>query len=244
MTYQLVLLGGVALLDDMGRPLTVDLQRRPLALLALLALARSAGIRRQRLFALLWPESDESKASASLRQALYQLRQQLGAEVVHGAGELRLSAEHSVVDVTDFERAAAAADLRRAVELYKGPFLEGFHLSGALEFEDWSVVERARLARLFAKTIERSADAALAKGDASEAAALWHRMLAYDPLNSHVVEGYSSALAAAGDRSGALESILVHERLLRVEYGIDLSGPLLRLRTSLKRPPVFAANPV
>ena len=229
------------MLDEHGRPMKVELQRRPLALLALLALARSTGIRRHRLFALLWPESDEAKASASLRQALYQLRHQLGAEVIDGVSDLRLNAEHSAVDVADFERATAGADHRRAIELYKGPFLEGFHLSGALEFEDWSAAERARLARVFATTIERSAAEALARGDESEAATLWHLLLGYDPLNSRVVEGYSSALAAAGDRSSALGSILVHERLLRVEYGVDLPGPLLGLRASLTRPPVFAA---
>ncbi|MFN2564352.1 MAG: winged helix-turn-helix domain-containing protein, partial [Gemmatimonadaceae bacterium] len=54
-------------------------QRRPLALLALLAAAGDRGISRERLLALLWPESNTEQARNALRQTLYALRRDLGA---------------------------------------------------------------------------------------------------------------------------------------------------------------------
>ena len=37
-----------------------------------------------------------------------------------------------------FEDAIAAGELERAIGLYTGPFLDGFHLPGASGFEQWA----------------------------------------------------------------------------------------------------------
>src|SRR5205814_2157898 len=79
---------------------------------------------------------------------LYALRRDLHAqELFLGSSELRLNPQVVSTDVQEFEAALAQVELERAVALYHGPFLDGFFLSGAPEFERWTDGERARLAQ-------------------------------------------------------------------------------------------------
>ena len=60
---------------------------------------------------------------------------------------LRLNPDRVWSDVREFETARQAGDLERAVELYGGPFLDGFFLTDAQEFERWVENERAGFAQ-------------------------------------------------------------------------------------------------
>ena len=123
-------------------------QRRPLALLALLAAASERGVSRDKLLACLWPESSQEKARHLLTQTLYALRRDLHAQGLFlGSNELKLNPRVLSTDVQEFEAALTQGELERAVALYHGPFLDGFFLSGAPEFERWTDGERARLAQ-------------------------------------------------------------------------------------------------
>ena len=82
MTLRLRTFGAVYLERD-GTPLgAAHSQRRRLALLAFLAATEKAPIAREKLIALLWPESDESSGRHSLSQLLYALRHDLGADAL------------------------------------------------------------------------------------------------------------------------------------------------------------------
>ena len=77
--YRLRTFGSIAIERD-GLPLAGRAtQRRRLALLALLASAGPRGVRRDKLLAYLWPESDAEQGRHSLSQTLYSLRQELGS---------------------------------------------------------------------------------------------------------------------------------------------------------------------
>ncbi len=134
--FFLRLLGGVSLEGPSG-PLTGRVvQRRRLALLALLAAEGGRGCSRDKLVGYLWPESDEASARRLLSDSLYVVRQALGEDCALTSGELvRLNPEVVRTDVVDFEKALEAEDLQRAVELYGGPFLESFHSGAAAEFD-------------------------------------------------------------------------------------------------------------
>jgi DNA-binding SARP family transcriptional activator len=126
-----------------------------LALLAQLAVAGPRGVSRARLVHRLWPDSDEDKARNVLAQTLHKLKRDIaGAEIVTGTNELRLDDALVSTDVGDFERYASAGQLEEAARLYDGPFLDGFYVNGAGEFERWTESERASLARLAAETFE------------------------------------------------------------------------------------------
>src|SRR5690242_10683406 len=169
--------GGVALKDgdrSLDGPLT---QRRRLALLAMLAVAGDAGVSRDKLIAQLWPETDTERARHSLRQWIFLLRRDLGGDddVLLGTTDLRLNPQLISSDVGDFEQAISAGDDERAASLYEGPFLDGFHLAEAGEFERWMEGQRSRYAARFAEVMERVARVRSAAGDLTGAAGAWRR---------------------------------------------------------------------
>ena len=114
-------------------------QRHRLALLALLAASGGGGVTRDKLIAYLWPEADEERGRHLLSNSVYMLRQALGDEALGGAGDVvRLDAASVRCDVRDFEDAISRGEFARAVGLYAGPFLDGFFLADAPEFERWA----------------------------------------------------------------------------------------------------------
>ncbi len=193
-------------------------QPRRLGLLALLAASGEQGMTRDRLIGMLWAETDEERARKGLNQALYALRQEMGAdEVFLGTRDVRLNPDLVTSDVAAFTAALKAGQLERATTEYCGPFLEGFHLSEAGEFERWLEEERAGLARDHATALERLARRAAERGDRLDCAEWWRRLAAQDPLNARVAIGLMEALVAAGDRTAALQHARVYEVLLEQE---------------------------
>ena len=196
-------------------------QRRTLALLVLIAAAQQRGVTRDQLVGRLWPDATEERARHSLAQTLYRIRQQFGADFVEGTDVMRLNAELMTYDVSDFE-AAARQDERAAAALYTGPFLDGFVLGGAPEFERWAEEERSRLAGIYWQVLERLAEKATAAGEPARAAEWWRARATAEPLNSRVATKLVHALRAAGESSAALKYARVHETLIRQELD---SGP-------------------
>jgi len=186
-------------------------QRHRIALLALLSLSPGHGLSRERLLGYLWPESDPEHARQLLNQAVYQLRKGLGEDAIESAGdELRLNVERICSDVVEFEAAVASRSHSQAVALYRGPFLDGFYLSEAVEFERWVEGERARLSAAFAKELEILAEAAEENHDLQASAEWWTKRAAHDPFDSRVALLVMRGLEKAGNRAGALQHFSTH----------------------------------
>ncbi len=211
-------LGAPSIEGSTGRLSGAAAQPKSLALLALLAAAGERGISRDKILAFLWPETETEKATHRLSQLMHALRQELKAEEVFlGRGDLRLNARLVSTDVGEFGDAVDRGELERAVSIYGGPFLDGFYLSGAVEFERWVDLERAQYAKRFSAALESLATAASQRGDRRRAAEWWRRLAETDPLNSRVAVRFLDALSAAGDRAAALQFAQLHERRLREE---------------------------
>jgi serine/threonine-protein kinase len=233
---------GTLSIEGSEGPLTgAATQRRRLALLALLAAAHARGVSRDKVVACLWPESDADRARHALAQLLYSLRRDLpeGALVADGSS-LRLDPELVSSDVGEFEAAlerGTHADLAHALSLYVGPFLDGFFLGDVPEFERWADGERTRLAKRAAAALEQLAVAASAAGTHAEAARRWRQLAALDPLSSRVALSLMRALAAAGDRVGALQHARVHEALVRQELDAAPDAAITTLAARLREEP-------
>ena len=205
-----------------GRNITgAATQRRRLGLLAILAVGRERGVQRERVLSILWAETPERKARHILAQLLYaqKLDLEMGALFL-GSKTLRLNSEVIETDVGEFEDALDAGDPARAVAAYHGPFLDGFHLGDAEEFERWQSAERTRLAARHLSALEELARRADRAGDLPGALTWWGRLAAHDPHNTRVALGLVSALARSGDRAGALRHAALHEQVLQEEIGI------------------------
>jgi DNA-binding SARP family transcriptional activator len=219
-TFRLLTLGGLTLVDPSGA--IVGQQRRRLALLALVAAAGDRGVSRDRLVACLSPESPSEAARHALEQLVYYLRKRVGVELFLGTDPLRLNPDLISSDLADFERALREGHLDRAASLYRGPFLEGFHLGDSVEFEDWAASERARLGARHLETLSRLGGEAEGRGDHAQALAAWRQVATLDPLSGRGALGLMRALAAAGDAPAALRHARQHEALVRAELG---TGP-------------------
>jgi DNA-binding SARP family transcriptional activator len=243
--YSLHLFGGACIRDDAGRPLGGPVaQRRRLATLALLAGSPSGQLSREKIAAYLWPEAPSDRAPRLLVDALYVLRRVLGRQAILSHGdELRLNPERVRADVCVFEMALAERDLRRAASLYAGPFLDGFHVPGAPEFERWVEERRDHYARRWAAIVEELAEASGRAGDHSAAADWWRRLAARDPFSARVTVRLMQALVEVGESAGALRHAQSHARLLRGELGVEPEPEVLELAERLRLSRAPAGTP-
>lgn len=230
MGYRLRTLGGLRLADDRGEDVLSGSRRKPLALFALLAGAGSLGMTREKVATFLWPEGEPGKVRGALKQTLYSLRQELPeVELISGGADLRLNPALLEVDLWGFEQAIASDQPGEAVEMYGGPFLDGFHVSDAPGFERWVDDQRDRLARRFASQIELLALGAMARNDPRTAVAWWLRLTEQDPLDVMAVSGLLHACLAAGDRPAAIRYAERHMTLLRKDLDITPDPEIRRL---------------
>lgn len=189
----------------------------------MLARAGSRGVTRDKLLAYLWPETDAERGGHRLTQLLYSLRRDLGADdlFLSAGGELRLNPLSITVDVAEFSDALERHELEAAVSGYSGPFLDGFYIGGSAEFDAWVEGERSELDRQYRSALESLAERAGEEGRWPEAARWWGQVVQADPLNSRTAARYIDALAAAGDRGGALRFARLHEERVRQELGTE-----------------------
>jgi serine/threonine-protein kinase len=214
--------GGLSLFRDRENLTGAVTQRRRLAILALLGAAGDGGMSRDKLVAYLWPESDAERARHVLNQLLYAQRRQVGGESLFvGRKTLRLNGSVIWTDVAAFLQALDAADLEAAVGLYRGPFLDGFFLKDAAEFERWAEAQRANLAHRAANALVTLAEREAAAGRHRAAAGWWRQAAEVDPYDSRTALGLVESLSAAGDRPGALLAARRHEELLAQELGVS-----------------------
>ena len=199
---RLLAFGGATLVDAGGS--VVAEQRRRIALLSLIAAGRGQGVSRDKLVAYLSPESPAESARHALQQLVYYVRQQAGDDVFIGVDPLRLNPEIVTSDVLDFEEATERGRTADAVALYRGPFLDGFHLADSMEFDEWEAGERVRLARLCTEGVLALATAAERDGDPIAAAHWWGRLAVVDPESQLAAIGLTRALRSAGDAAESL----------------------------------------
>ncbi len=194
------------------------------ALLAYLVLAhRGSFCRRDTLLALFWPELDEEGGRHALSQALSFLRRHLpeGVLTSRGTEEVGVDAARVRSDVRAFEDALAAEAWEEALTHYHGELLDGLHVAGSAPFTDWVDRERERLREAAADAAWRHAHALLAEGRLVEAERAGQTALHLVPTDESAVRGFIRALAAGGDRAGALRFYEKFASVLEVELEVE-----------------------
>jgi DNA-binding SARP family transcriptional activator/TolB-like protein len=219
-------------------------QPKRVALLVYLALATARGFhRRDTLAALFWPDVEQSRARAALRDAIYFLRKELGAGVIEGRGaeELGLGAGLVEADAPRFEALLDAGDAAGALALVPGPLLPGFHLPDAPEFQRWLDQERIRLAHRAADAARSLREAAAARADRRGAIALARQVLTLDPRSEPDLRRLLEILADAGDLASVAAEYDRFATRLREDFasrpGPETSALLGRLMDRTSLPP-------
>ena len=244
--FRLTALGGVRVESAGGGRLHV--QRKRLGLLVLLAVAGDRGESRDRLAAYLWPESDQDRARQSLKQAVYAIRQVLSEGAIHADRTIvRLNGAIVASDVGEFLRAMAAGDFSTAIDLYAGPFLDGWHMADGEELERWIEDRRNQLATNAAAALQKLATRAAASGDLDSSVRAQRRLVQLDPLATEHTAALMITLVRAGDvvsalREGERYQERMHRELGLVNPAISASMDRLRANVNAYAPPPSRAS--
>jgi serine/threonine-protein kinase len=150
----LTTLGGASLRTTSG--VEVLSAGKPLALLIYLACAPRGIVSRTHLLDLLWSDVEPERARHALRQAIWYLRQALGADALRTSNDDLVLDTSIAVDRDRLLDAVSRGQCEEAVELYTGEFLHRFAIPGGAGFEHWADVERQRLRAAFQRAAERT----------------------------------------------------------------------------------------
>ena len=120
--------------------------------------------------------------------------------------------------------------------MYRGPFLDGFHISDSVQFEEWSAAERARLAALYTDALFRLAAGADDRNDYNDAIRWWTKLAALDGLSGRSATGLIQAYAAAGDVPAALRHAAIHDSVVRSELGTEPDATVAAMTAALLKP--------
>ncbi|MBE7472930.1 MAG: AAA family ATPase [Anaerolineales bacterium] len=242
------------------------------ALALLIYLATEAGQHpREKLTALFWPESDTGRGRGMLRTSLFHLREAIdtfgGAYLIVERQGLGFDATLDVdfdlhllqEAMNTLERAAnqKAGDqfigqLQRAVDRYRGDFLEGFTLPDTPTFDDWASLQRefwhGRVSRLF----ETLSQGYFERGDLANGLETATRWQGHDPFSEAAASRLMQLYFANNNRTAALQTYADYQTMLVDEFGAvpspEIEALAARIRTSaapqrLPNPPTPARAP-
>ncbi len=247
---RLRLLGGLSV-EWAGKPVDLETGKHR-ALLAYLAVA---GIpqSREKLAGLFWGDWSDRRALRYLSRALWSIARHIPAQppvliTTPQTVAFNLQCPHWI-DVIEFEGIADSGskisdlppqseicNLKSAIDLYRGEFLDGFSLADCPEFEVWVVVERARLRNLASEILTRLIAEAVAWGRAGYAAGIAHarRLLELEPWREETHRQLMHLLARSGQRSAALAQYAICRRVLRAELSVAPSAETTGLSERLR----------
>jgi DNA-binding SARP family transcriptional activator len=216
-----------------------DLLARPksMALLAFLTLeTRDGSCTRDSVLSHFWPDAGTDQARHALRQALYDIRQCLGPEVIETQGNTGLVVSRSsltsdaleLLDALDEGRAGDAA------RLYAGDLLPGLHFTDASpEFEAWLEENRAWLRGRFTELAWEYSRAAASTGQRDDAIRWADRALAHDPYNEGGFQSLMRLLHDAGRTAEAMHRYRQFEKRLATDLEVSCSRETYRLAAEL-----------
>ena len=185
-------------------------QRKPAALVKLLALAPRHRLHREQVMDALWPELAPAPAAANLRKALHHARRlaesSTGEPLIESTGELvALPSEGLRVDVDEFRSAAHRA--RRSGDV--GAYAEAIelHREGLLpddRYEEWAIAPRDELRFEYLALLEEQAALLESRGDVAGATLAVGLLIAGDPMLEEAHVRLMRLYALAGRRADAM----------------------------------------
>jgi DNA-binding SARP family transcriptional activator/tetratricopeptide (TPR) repeat protein len=184
---------------------------------------------RAQMAAMLWPDRSEDLARNSLRQRLFQLRRQIGAELVTGAITLELVGDvvHDIArDIADEATPGADADpsLLGEITLPECPALHA-----------WLQSMRERRARQHRAALIDKLDRLESQGDWHGALPLAQTLVDLEPLSEHAHRRVMRLHYLLGDRPAALVAFDRLERRLKDDVGTRPDAASLNLLRTIEQ---------
>ena len=212
--------------------------RKSAALIAYLALSETGEETRERLVGLLWSETEEDKARASLRQSLHEIREAFEREGFDGFRTdkvaITLDRSQTDVDLRDiFDEAAAGRPHPLILESERSNdrLLEELD-SLDPAFRIWLIAKRQSLGDRLTRLLESAMSDASKPASAREMLA--RALMRLDPTHEEAARELMRARANAGDIGGALRVYKALWDLLEDEYDVEPSKETQELIAAIK----------
>jgi len=220
---------------DGGSEVTELGSRKAQAILVYLAV--EGGVHpRSTLASLFWPESPESNALASLRVAISALKKNVGKNLEISQNSIGMKkGTRLYLDVFDLETYLAKKQVDKALEIYRGDFLQSFFVQGAIEFEDWRLWESERLRKKLISAMQNAVSNEIGVGNHKRAQDLSRQLLKLDNLNEFAHHQYMLALALDGQRTTALKHYSICRETLLQELGVRPSKEIKILHNEIQQ---------
>lgn len=204
-----------------GQSVTAKLGRKELALLAYLTV-KGDWILRDKSASMFWAQKLDSKAKQNLRQACSHINYLLSHVIeVNGRQAIALSqSTYQNADVCQFLDALKNQNFEHAVDLYRGPFLDGLNLKQENAFEEWLVKQRHHFERLALVAFTALMEVADARRDNDALEQYARRTLVIDPFEEKAYQYLMLALGRKGDFNAALQVYRRCTEVLNNELGI------------------------
>ena len=212
------------------------------ALLAFVCAEPGRAHSRDMLASLLWPDEPEPVARRNFRQALSRLRAlMLDKEtdrplILLHPGAVEFNPEHDCyIDLQAFD--AAGWDqakllepdgsppqplwLEAALRVYRGPFLEHFHLPDNPDFDQWVLTRREHYLRRALECLDYLSGHYERLGNSARAIEFARRQVELEPWLESAHRRLMRLLARSGKRAAALAQYAACASVLRDELGVD-----------------------
>jgi predicted ATPase/DNA-binding SARP family transcriptional activator len=209
-----------------------------------LAASEGSPVSVDRLAEDLWPQAQPSDAANAVQALASRLRGAAGRDLIeYGPAGYRIAVGAEQIDAWAFERLiaaarteldrgrseAAAAQLRRALQLWRGPALAD------VADAPWAAGMIARLAELRLAALEDRIDADLALGRGPELVPEVEELATEHPLRERLRGQLMRSLYAAGRQADALAVFEDTRQALAVSLGIDPSPGLAAVHLAILR---------
>jgi len=217
-------------------------RKKVFALLSYLA-AHQRSFSREKLSALLWPDSEESRARSNMRKVLSDLHVLLGREVLPAEGGIvgPLDTELLQVDVVEFQQRRdklrcgqgdplyEKKELEELIALYDDDFMSGFSLKECDSFDEWQFLYAEYLRQELCSILERYIDHNELEGDVKEGVRAGRRLVEIDPLNEEAHRALIRLFLMGGEREAARLQYRLCEEILEKELGVQPEQETLEL---------------
>ncbi len=208
-----------------GKQISGFISEKALALFIYVAETRETHAR-DYLTGLLWGDTDDSKAKASLRSALYNIGKLLPDALDVTRKTVALSAEIQ----------SSTTQLRQHNDptVYTADFLAGFYIPDSPEFEEWQLRQREQLRLLAVTAWQKRALAAEQAGETVDAITAWRELCKLEPWREEPHRHIMRLHARQGDYAAALHQFKLCAAILEEELGVEPMAQTLRLAEQIK----------
>lgn len=232
---QTLMLFGQPQLEEAGKQIDIT-NKKGLALIAYLAVQPGHTASRETVGTLLWPDFDDGRARANLRNLLYSLNKTAFENWIEADTEqLKLITHQHTIDILQFHDCLTNDELETAVSYYKGTFLEGFHLADNDLFSDWLHEQQEQFRRNTLTTLQTITDDALKTKDWQKAERYARHQIQLDDLQEQAWQQLLLALAGNGRRAKAIQSFEELKKRYQSELQIDPSPQTLDIINQIRQ---------